>query len=191
MVILQLIQKNSKKIILLLYFALKPWSCFFFEPKKNLGWKSNKQTTGDDFHDETSLEIWKPKKPKQVDAAPSQPCGKKPGVSQELLETVKVTVLGGQELSDSKPQRHRTTGCFNGLLGRIFGAFTLPETNSSHLKMDGWNTTFLWGRPIFRGYVSFREGRSRRILVWSCDLVLELLDLVCVKLPWNWNFVWR
>ena len=37
---------------------------------------------------------------------------------------------------------------------------TLPETNSSPLKMDGWNTTFLLGRPIFRGYVSFREGRN-------------------------------
>ena len=24
--------------------------------------------------------------------------------------------------------------------------------------MDGWNTTFLLGRLIFRGYVSFREG---------------------------------
>ena len=23
--------------------------------------------------------------------------------------------------------------------------------------MDGWNTTFILGRPIFRGYVSFRE----------------------------------
>ena len=23
--------------------------------------------------------------------------------------------------------------------------------------MDGWNTRFLLGRPIFRGYVSFRE----------------------------------
>ena len=28
---------------------------------------------------------------------------------------------------------------------------TLPETNSSHLKMDGWNTSFLLGWPIFRG----------------------------------------
>ncbi len=28
---------------------------------------------------------------------------------------------------------------------------TLPETNSSHLEMDGWNTTFLLGYPIFRG----------------------------------------
>ena len=26
--------------------------------------------------------------------------------------------------------------------------------------MDGWNTTFLLGRPIFRGYVSFREGKG-------------------------------
>ena len=36
----------------------------------------------------------------------------------------------------------------------------LPETNSSPLKMDGWNTSFLLGRPIFRGYVSFREGNN-------------------------------
>ena len=28
--------------------------------------------------------------------------------------------------------------------------------------MDGWNTTFLLGRPIFRGYVSFREGNNSR-----------------------------
>ena len=28
---------------------------------------------------------------------------------------------------------------------------TLPETNSSPLKMDGWNTSFLLGWPIFRG----------------------------------------
>ncbi len=27
---------------------------------------------------------------------------------------------------------------------------TLPETNSSHLKMDGWNTSFLLGWSIFR-----------------------------------------
>ena len=26
-----------------------------------------------------------------------------------------------------------------------------------HLKMDGWETTFILGRPIFRGYVSFRD----------------------------------
>ena len=37
---------------------------------------------------------------------------------------------------------------------------TLPETNSLHLKVDGWKINFLLGNPIFRGYgyVSFREG---------------------------------
>ena len=35
--------------------------------------------------------------------------------------------------------------------------FTLPETNSSHLKMDGCNTSFPLGWPIFGCYVSFRE----------------------------------
>ena len=35
--------------------------------------------------------------------------------------------------------------------------FTPPETNSSPLKMDGLNTSFLLGWPFFGGYVSFRE----------------------------------
>ena len=44
----------------------------------------------------------------------------------------------------------------------FFGLFTLPETNSSHLNIDDWNTlSFPFGafRPIFRGEnaVSFRE----------------------------------
>ncbi len=34
---------------------------------------------------------------------------------------------------------------------------TLPETNSSPPKMDGWKITFLLGWPIFRHYLSFRE----------------------------------
>ena len=29
--------------------------------------------------------------------------------------------------------------------------YTLPKTNSLHLKMDGWNTSVLLGWPIFRG----------------------------------------
>ncbi len=28
---------------------------------------------------------------------------------------------------------------------------TVSETNCLHLKMDGWNTSFLLGWPIFRG----------------------------------------
>ena len=42
--------------------------------------------------------------------------------------------------------------------GEFFsGVITFPETDSLHLKMDGWNTRFFLGRPIFRFYVSFRE----------------------------------
>ena len=36
----------------------------------------------------------------------------------------------------------------------------LPSLKLAYpLKMDGWNTTFLLGWPIFRCYVSFREGK--------------------------------
>jgi len=42
--------------------------------------------------------------------------------------------------------------------GEMLREITLPETNSSHLKMGGWKTSFLLGCPIFRGHVSFREG---------------------------------
>ena len=38
------------------------------------------------------------------------------------------------------------------------GRFLLPSLKLTwHLKMDGWNTSFLLGWPIFRCYVSFRE----------------------------------
>ena len=40
--------------------------------------------------------------------------------------------------------------------------FTLPETNSSPLKMDGWNTTFLlsyWVSADFQGRLLLVLGR--------------------------------
>ena len=43
---------------------------------------------------------------------------------------------------------------------------TLPETNSSHLKMEGWNTSFLLGWPIFKGHVSFRECIRPQKVTW-------------------------
>ena len=46
---------------------------------------------------------------------------------------------------------------------RTYCPVTLPETNSLHAKMDGWNTSFLFGWPIFRGYVSFWEGKKEGI----------------------------
>ena len=33
-------------------------------------------------------------------------------------------------------------------MGGLVVSITLPESNSLLLKMDGWNTTFLLGRPI-------------------------------------------
>ena len=64
-----------------------------------------------------------------------------------------------QKLSQEKV----TSGGFWRVKNRMMNSkfclvISLPETNSSHLKMDGWNTRFLLGRPIFRCYVSFREG---------------------------------
>ncbi len=39
--------------------------------------------------------------------------------------------------------------------------FTLPETNSSHLKMDDWKMKLSFGAyPIFRGCVGFRDGHQ-------------------------------
>jgi len=40
---------------------------------------------------------------------------------------------------------------------KAYNLDTLPETNRN---WDGWNTNLLLGWPIFRGYVSFREGNT-------------------------------
>ena len=47
--------------------------------------------------------------------------------------------------------------------------------------MDGWNTTFLLGRPIFIGYVSFREGIDNVfavliLLMWFLRLLMITLS---------------
>ena len=44
---------------------------------------------------------------------------------------------------------------------------TLPDTDNSHLKMDGWKMNFLLGRPIFRGKLLVL-GRV------SCDFFLSI-----------------
>ena len=66
-------------------------------------------------------------------------------------------------MSSSQALRPLQPGTKVRILWRIGGssaseASTLLETNSWHLKIDGWNTSFLLGWPIFRCYVSFREG---------------------------------
>ena len=42
--------------------------------------------------------------------------------------------------------------------------------------MDGWNTSFLLGWPIFRGYVSFREGKCKTLGYFS-QMTIEFHDL--------------
>ncbi len=56
------------------------------------------------------------------------------------------------------PRNIRVTFCVIHLYPLIFVWPTLPETNSSPLKINGWKMHVLLGWPIFRGYVSFREG---------------------------------
>ena len=51
---------------------------------------------------------------------------------------------------------------------------TLPETNSSHLKMDGWITSFLLGWHLFRCYVIFRVDHQS---VSSCCPSIMLYQL--------------
>ena len=48
--------------------------------------------------------------------------------------------------------------------------------------MDGWNTTFLLGRPIFRCYVSFREGNA--IVCCFCCWVISCLPSIEVVAKW-------
>ena len=41
--------------------------------------------------------------------------------------------------------------------------------------MDGWKITYLLGRPSFRGYVSFREGRTPpNLLGWFSPIFLHM-----------------
>ena len=66
---------------------------------------------------------------------------------------------------------------------KLLGFRVLPSLKQtfSHLKMDGWNTSFLLGNPIFRCYISFREGRVkkiRRTKYRSCD-PSEIFDGPC------------
>ena len=51
---------------------------------------------------------------------------------------------------------------------------TLQETSSSHLKMDGWNTSFLFGWPIFRGLGLFQGVHLFLFLNHFAMLILSL-----------------
>ena len=50
------------------------------------------------------------------------------------------------------------------LFGTKSQLYTLPETNSSPLRMDGWNTSFLLGPGLFSGAMLV----SGRVLILLC-----------------------
>ena len=115
------------------------------------------------------------------------------------------------EISEADPKISTTISQILGfgrwllLTGGEKRSITLPLT-FSHLKMDGWNTTFLLGRPTFRGYVSFREGNALDVhtCTWQfcwwpfwdgCDLQLgdkkvTLNHLVLVYILANIDAFW-
>ena len=54
---------------------------------------------------------------------------------------------------------------------------TLPESNGLPLKMDGWNTTVLLGRPIFRCYVSFNEANLEKKVTLAVKVVCSFFAM--------------
>ena len=69
--------------------------------------------------------------------------------------------------------------------GGLWSGKTLPslKLTFSPLKMDGWNTSFLLGWPIFRCYVSFRECTIWHF--WVDDFPFPQVGYVIV--PWRLN----
>ena len=76
----------------------------------------------------------------------------------------------------------------------LWGLATLPKTNNSPLKMDGWNTSFLLGWPIFMCYVSFRGGilssvgLQVSVLEWNSSRRLHYHNYNCMAF---FSFFWR
>ena len=60
------------------------------------------------------------------------------------------TLVTGLFVAGQQPAGQTPVMCSGNAYLDGFVDSTLPETNSSHLKMDGWNTSFLLGWPMFR-----------------------------------------
>ena len=59
-------------------------------------------------------------------------------------------------------------------------SYTLPETNSSHLKMDGWNINLLLGPYLFSGAFAagFRESVCD-VIVFRGGIYLKSFGGIC------------
>ena len=65
--------------------------------------------------------------------------------------------------------------------------FSLPETNSLPLKINGWKMNFLFGSllgwSMFRGYANFREGISvKEVVFFESPLTLQS---TCLLVNWK------
>ena len=65
---------------------------------------------------------------------------------------------------------------------QIVMSITLPDTNIAREKMvvESWKAIFPFGaRPIFKGYVSFEEGRQHQFIY--------LYIYICILCIYDWN----
>ncbi len=53
--------------------------------------------------------------------------------------------------------------------------------------MDGWNTSFLFGYPIFRGYASFREGKFTDLCKGETKTSKGSLSTTSWTENWTWT----
>ena len=74
----------------------------------------------------------------------------------KLRERSHKCLYSGDQFLAYRPQHENPSPKKNGSSMSILN-YTLPETNIAP-ELDGWKMSFLMGRPIFRGYVSFRKG---------------------------------
>ena len=62
----------------------------------------------------------------------------------------------------------------------------LPSMKLTYpLKLDSWNTSFLWGWPIFRGYVHFFEGNMMFFYPISSDVFFMIKHPEFAIGSWN------
>ena len=102
------------------------------------------------------------------------------------------TENAGWKRKSKNPRMIKILDTYSGILPIFFALYTLPETNSSPLKMDGLKMNLLLGWPNFRSYVSFREGISIMSLDmepwWTRDLRDDWRSFGVKTCSWNFTF---
>ena len=89
------------------------------------------------------------------------------------LEVVSLPILDGLcSLGNKKERGNKPIGSKEISEKKDFW-LTLPETNSSPVKIDPWKRRFLLESINFRGYVSFREGMLSCFFCWFLTCVFS------------------